>query len=269
MHRRLRRAAPWVKRHELVQRPLRAWARATSFRQVPGVTVVIVAWEALPFLRIGVDAVRRFSPDSVRVLVVDNGSKDGTGRWLRSRRDVSSLRLPANVGHGLALDLGFLVARTEYVVALDVDAFPFSDAWLDAVIGPLRRGARVSGAAFDREFAHPCFLAMRRLDFVSGAHSFVPRYQGELGLDGWDVGERISMRERPSVALVPVTSVRGPGPIGTVYGDVVYHNFYGTRHLLERDADAAVLDGAIRRADARAAWQEATTRWLALPTTGE
>ena len=92
------------------------------------------------------------------------------------------------MGHGAALDLGWLRARTSVVVALDVDAFPISDQWLSRLTTPLDEGATVVGAhggeVLDRlsrdvppewrgrDFVHPCCLAMRLRDFVARDHSF-------------------------------------------------------------------------------------------------
>lgn len=162
----------------------------------------------------------------------------------------------------MALDLGFLLATTEFVVALDVDAFPISDKWLPTVLGRLQAGAVVAGGADRRGFVHPSFLAMRRLDFVDKRHTFVAQYTGELGVDGWDVGELISVRERGRLGLIPVTSQFGPPPIGSVFGDIVYHNFYGSRHLLEPDPKSAVLDGGATRLQACATFEWAVGHYL-------
>ena len=35
--------------------------------------------------------------------------------------------------------------------------------------------------------------------------------------------------EPPNLHYFEVTSQRGPGDVGTVFGDLVYHNFYATR----------------------------------------
>ncbi len=225
-------------------------------------TVVIVNWNGKPFLQTTVDAVRRFGPPTVRIFVLDNASRDDSVAWLRSRPDVMWRRLPINVGHDLALDIAFLGARTEFVVSLDVDAFPFRESWLDAVLDPLRAGAAIAGGEY-RAYAHPSFCAMRLRTFVERGHSFLARYRGEAGSTGWDVGERISLIERSRGAchLIPVTSVRGPGPLGTIFGGVVYHNFYAVRHLREADPEAK-LDDLVRRSDAIAAWTEATERLL-------
>ena len=48
-----------------------------------------------------------------------------------------------------------------------------------------------------------------------------------------DVGEALShmlsvIYGSGAIHRIPVTSTRGPGPIGTVFGDVAYHNFAST-----------------------------------------
>ncbi len=205
----------------------------------PGaVTVVTVNWNTLPYLRTMCEMVRRHSPSSTRIVVVDNASTDGSREWIRSNPDVVGRLLPYNVHHGPAADLGALLVRTEFLVLLDVDAFPFSDGWLPAVLEPLRAGATVAGGHIHRNYVHPSFLAMRMRDFVRRRHSFtvVGRWHrgvtaGEGGFR--DAGEDISIREREQFGpgathLIPVTSTRGPGLLGTVFGDVVYHNFFST-----------------------------------------
>jgi glycosyltransferase involved in cell wall biosynthesis len=230
----------------------------------PGtVTVVTVNWNSLRFLRVCLDAVRRHSPPDLRILVVDNNSRDGSRAYLRARSDVSRLLLPINLRHGPALDIGFLRSRSEFVVALDVDAFPLRPDWLDRLLEPLSHGYRVSGVcSYRREFAHPSCLAMRRRDFVKARHSFRARWttdRSRLGGAAWDTGELISMRERGRVHLIRPTSVRGPGMIGTVFGDVVYHNFYATRPPKPgRDIPG------IEHSDAMRAWDEATEAYLGL-----
>jgi glycosyl transferase family 2 len=245
-------------------RTLRMMARRARLR--PGITIVIVNWNSADFLRTTLSAIRRFTSQDVSILVVDNYSKDGSRSSLRGLQDCRVMCLPYNVGHGPALDLALLTARTEYVVTLDVDAFPVSDEWLETLTGPLRRGYHVVGAHMYREFAHPCCLAMRLRRFIELNHTFHPncRDWGEtanLGITEWDVGELISMRERGSVLLIEPSETRGPGFVGTVFGGVVYHNFYGTRYF-GPTADAR-FDG-ISRHDASQAWTEAKERFLGL-----
>jgi glycosyltransferase involved in cell wall biosynthesis len=241
---------------------LRARARRRLSRLEPGATTVVtVNWNSWPHLEVLIDVVRRRSPASTRIIAVDNGSRDGSRRRIRERAGVKRLLLPMNVGHELAMDLGVLLADTEYVVALDVDAFPLHEDWLDRLLGPLSEGAQVSGARLNREYVHPCCWAMRTARFVERGHSFrsnyVPREEGRDA--SGDVGEAISTAEAPNVHFFEVTSQRGPGDVGTVFGDLVYHNFYATRFNATSDQ---TLDQVVGVDDPRRAWEEALDRWV-------
>ena len=257
---RLRQAAQvagWRVAVPLLRR--RALRRLASLE--PGAaTVVTVNWNSWEHLEVLIDLVRRRSPAGTRILVVDNGSEDPSRERLRGHPEVSALRLPVNLGHELALDLGVLLCRTEFAVALDVDAFPLHDDWLERLLAPLDAGALISGARLNRDYVHPCCWAMRTARFVEQRHSFRSDYRPrEEGRDAsGDVGEIMSAREAPNLHFLEVTSQRGPGDVGTVFGDLVYHNFYATRF---RATDAATLDGAVSAGDPERAWEEALRRY--------
>ena len=85
-------------------RAFRVVLRWVPRRSRPGITIVTVSYESLDYLRTTLDAIRRFSPPDVRVLVIDNNSHDGTRRWLKSA-GVPSVCLRTNLGHGFGLDL--------------------------------------------------------------------------------------------------------------------------------------------------------------------
>jgi glycosyltransferase involved in cell wall biosynthesis len=245
---------------------LRHVARLRSGDRSGSVTIVTVNWNSLEFLAVLVHAVRRFSPPGTEIIVVDNYStSDDSRAWLRRRRDIRSVLLPTNIGHGPALDLGFLAARTEFVVALDVDAFPISESWLATLLEPLRSGDNVSGVECERAYAHPCCMAIRRDRFLRANHTFQPKY-GAPSVDTWDAGELISRREYPRVHLFPISDSIGPGFVGTTWAGLAYHNFYSTRHSFEfgNDDDGELDTFNIKRTDAARAWTTATQRHLGL-----
>jgi glycosyltransferase involved in cell wall biosynthesis len=234
--------------------------RARLRRFAPGVTVVTVNYNSLPFLQVLVGAVRRFAPEA-RLLVVDNNSTDGSVEWLAAQ-GVTVMRLGQNVGHGPALDLGFLSVRTEVAIALDVDAFPISPDWLPTLLALLDDGADVAGACqkaaatqYGRDYIHPCCLAMATRDFVRRNYSF------RAHKDRWDVGEEISLRSS-RIGALPPTSIRGPGAVGTVFGGVVYHNYYSVRFSV---TTADRIDW-VDRGQPELAWSEAVNQYLGAST---
>lgn len=267
----LRRA---VIRRELVQRPLRAQTRAalaTGRIKHGSVTIVIVNWNSHRFLETTLFAIDRFSDGDVQVVVVDNHSTDGSRRIRRSFPGIRWIPLPFNVGHELAMDIGFLLARTEYVIALDVDAFPISKGWTDRLIGPLEGGYDVAGAHVRAGFVHPCCLAIRLDRFVSQQHSFMSRRGQRWAVDatdksapGWDTGWRISLREDRRF-LIDRTEVLGPGDIGSSWAGLVYHNFYSTRFGSKVPPPSEEIGFGVTEDAAADAWHKAVERYISGP----
>lgn len=239
---------------------VRARLRIPTFAR-GAVTVLTVNWNSFSHLAVLIDTVVRRSPAGTKILVVDNGSQDGSRARLALLPRASEVLLPTNMGHDVALDLGVMLCETEYVVALDVDAFPLHDRWLHELLAPLQAGARISGARLYGEYVHPCCWAMRTARFVNEGHSFRNRYRPpSIGSDAsGDTGQEISAREAPRLHFFEVTRQHGPGDVGTVFGDLVYHNFYATRF---RATDERILDGGVERADAERAWDEALRRYV-------
>jgi hypothetical protein len=169
--------------------------------------------------------------------------------------------MPRNVFHGPAMDLAFLLSKTEYTVALDVDAFPTTDAWLETLLTPLQQRRYVSGAEAQRGYIHPCCLAMRTEYFARRRHTFTPHVgtwdPKRLGRDEWDTGESITRREGlDRAAPFPRTRVRGPMQLGSVFGGFVYHNGASTRLRSDVEVQGLTAD------DAEMAWREAVAEFL-------
>lgn len=263
-----RRLGAWAKRALVDTYGTVRWrlARRVGRRATiePGITVVTVNWNTLPFLRVLVETVRARSPEGTRILVIDNASRDGSHEYLRSRPEIESVLLRVNIRHGRALDLGVTMARTDTVIVLDIDAFPTTNTWLDDSLAALEQGRVLSGAYFHRNFVHPCFMVFRRESIVANELSFKPvglHPQGGGRPFGpfMDVGEAISQAVLvrfgdEGLHRIPFTEVRGPDMVGTVFGDVVYHNFH-TTYSAHRSTALARFHEAVERFGA-AGWVE-------------
>ena len=217
-------------------------------------TVIAVNWNTAEFLTDVLRALEKFSP-GVDVIIVDNASSDDSRRVLKES-SARSVLLPMNLGHGPGLDIAASLVRTEYFATLDIDAFPVRSDWLDDLRRRLEEGNVVVGGTMHRGFAHPSMLAMRTRDFLDRHHSFMRSVwkpgKFEAG-ESWDVAERISMREPGRVGLVTPSEIRGPGVIGTVYGGIVYHNWFSSQGPPQQMAAA------------REAWTEAVDRFIDQP----
>ena len=120
------------------------------------------------------------------IVVVDDGSRDGTPRVLAECRDITVVRHPRNRGYGAALKTGIQTARHPIVVVMDADgtyapgAIPrlvegcaSADMVVGARIGAHVQGDRARGAVkwCFRQFAQ-WITAARIPDLNSGLRAF-------------------------------------------------------------------------------------------------
>lgn len=103
-----------------------------STASVPGVSVVITAYNRARIIRRAIDSVMRQTMDDFELIVVDDASQDDTVAVVEGL-GIERLRLvrnPVNRGIGGAKNAGILAARGTYVAFLDSD-----DEWLPEKLG--------------------------------------------------------------------------------------------------------------------------------------
>jgi GT2 family glycosyltransferase len=83
------------------------------------VAVVIPTWNSARLLSALLDSLAS-ERESIELLVVDNGSRDGTLRLLRER-GVGHLALPGNIGFAAAMDRGVAATQAPLVLGLNAD----------------------------------------------------------------------------------------------------------------------------------------------------
>ena len=195
--------------------------------------MVVVTWNTRDITSDVVRGVQQLSPPGTKVLVVDNGSTDGTRQMLASWPGVDTIMLRSNAGHGVALDIAVCSATTSIAVTLDSDAIPLRTGWLDQVVDPIRSGRAVlAGLRASRNFVHPVFSAVDTGTFVRQGLSyqaFVPPgvdgTHARWGSDLWDTGEMLTGRLPPGeVVFVDPTPNAVDGLPGMTTGGVVYHH---------------------------------------------
>lgn len=133
------------------------------------VDILVATWNTLPWLKLLVSQMRRFRPEiEVRLLVWDNGSRDGTHAWLE-KNDIFHIVSVDRKSHAQSLNSLLELSDAPYIAFMDVDAFPIQHGWLDDAVAALKDGtigaagllSQNEGSAH-RPFVHPAFCVFRR-----------------------------------------------------------------------------------------------------------
>lgn len=159
-------------------------------------SVVVVTWNGLRFLDACLRHIAAQLPSDAEIVLVDNGSTDGTAAWLaRTWPAVRLVALPSNLGFAGGVNAGLRVARGEMLLLLNNDAF-VADGCVGALVDALAQFPRVGAAAGVLTFDH-------RPDLVASA-GIIARRDG-VAFDLW-VGR--------AVATLPATAVPVMGASG-------------------------------------------------------
>jgi GT2 family glycosyltransferase/spore maturation protein CgeB/tetratricopeptide (TPR) repeat protein/protein-L-isoaspartate O-methyltransferase len=137
-------------------------------------SIIIVTYNQLPYTKLCLESIRQYTDESYELIVVDNGSTDGTQDYLRS---LSWLRLISNAenrGFPAAVNQGFAVAAGNQVLLLNNDTI-VTTGWLTRLLHALHSDPRIG-------LAGPCS------NYVSGEQQVGVSYDDLSGLDGfaWD-----------------------------------------------------------------------------------
>jgi hypothetical protein len=208
------------------------------------VSIVTVTRDGLFFTRLLAARVRQtIARRDYEIIVVDQGSRDGTQAWASTQPDIRLLRqrrwFSRGHRHGEAAEMGARAARHPYVVLLDSDAHPICAHWLDNSVDRLDDEHRLAGAIFRSPhqgnphgwYVHPHFMAFRRDDL--GRLIVLRKLRGESTDTGEEATIRVLAAERRiighQIAFCPRFDVGHPR-VPTVAGGV-FHAWYVSRLL--------------------------------------
>ena len=191
--------------------------------KTPLVSICIPHWQVRDLMEVCLRSIRRRSAGvDLEILVVDNGSRDGSLDWLRSlswirlleRPDETPDNWPRNVF--TAWDLGAQVARGRYYLTMHSDVFVKNDAWLTPFLRELSHGPNVGAAgAWKLELEHPLYRWQKR--FVGGTVATIKGWFGKTGRCDANVGryprDYCAMYRRDVVVERGFTFCPNPGEI--------------------------------------------------------
>ncbi len=101
--------------------------------QPPFVSIIILTRNNLEYTQKCLESIRKYTPEAHEVIVVDNGSTDGTVEYLESQSDVKLVKNGFNLGFALGNNRGLLEAGGNYVIFLNNDVV-VTEGWLRKLI---------------------------------------------------------------------------------------------------------------------------------------
>lgn len=161
----------------------------------PPITVLVAAYnEAESILSTLTSIELNEYPGSVKIVVIDDGSRDATARlvaeFAEAHANVTLLRMPENRGKAHALNAGLATVDSEFVVTVDADCYAFAHALqhlLERMLNDPPDTAAVAGAVHVRNSRKNWVTATQEWDYFHGIAA-VKRmqslYQGTLVAQG-------------------------------------------------------------------------------------
>lgn len=142
---------------------------------MPWASLIIPCFNNLRYTRACVESVQRWTSPPFELILIDDGSTDGTGAYARALarrcREARVIANPRNLGFAASVNRGMKAARGDRLVWLNNDAL-MTPGWLEA-LSACAESSRAVGAA------GPCTNEIPGLQRIS-----VP-YRGARGLDSF------------------------------------------------------------------------------------
>ena len=105
------------------------------------VTIIIPNYNGLKFMEPCFKALRAQSDQNFELLVVDNGSTDGSVKWLEDHQ-IPSIFLEENTGFSGAVNIGIRESVTPYVILLNNDTVPQPD-YVKEMVKAIERSPKI------------------------------------------------------------------------------------------------------------------------------
>lgn len=153
-------------------------------------SIIIVVHDQLAYTRQCLDSIRLVTDEPIEIIVVDNGSTDGTTDYLASIEGLKVIRNSDNRGFPAGANQGVRAAVGEQILLLNNDCI-VTTGWLRRLLDALHADASVG-------LVGPCS------NNVSGEQQIPVSYQDLASLDGfaWEHGKRHRGQYRSTDRLV-------------------------------------------------------------------
>jgi len=154
----------------------------------PQATILILTYNHWEYTKQCIDSIKRKTRTPYKILVIDNGSTDGTVQRLRADRAVFHIENSNNLGFSQGFNLGLMLIDTPYFVIANQDTI-VTEKWLTRMIKNSQK---------DKDI----MLLGPRSNYVSGPQLVkdIP-YMDEYTLD--DYAKRFQLNEARAITYFP------------------------------------------------------------------
>jgi GT2 family glycosyltransferase/tetratricopeptide (TPR) repeat protein/2-polyprenyl-3-methyl-5-hydroxy-6-metoxy-1,4-benzoquinol methylase len=142
-----------------------------------GVTsIILLTHNELPYTQLCLESIRKHTHLPYELVVVDNGSTDGTVEWLQRQSDVHLVCNPTNLGFAKGVNQGLQAAEGTHLLLLNNDTV-VTPGWLRRLLRCLHSGPDVG-------------LVGPLTNYASGPQQVQASYRSPAALDAfaWDLG---------------------------------------------------------------------------------
>ncbi|MEM7263938.1 MAG: glycosyltransferase, partial [Planctomycetota bacterium] len=105
------------------------------------ISLISVVWNARSTLEPFLDSIRAQSREPIEVILVDNGSTDGSREYLRTRDDVRLIESDENLGYGAGMNRGIREASGDAILLTNND-LRFDPTAFERMLNELERESR-------------------------------------------------------------------------------------------------------------------------------
>jgi spore maturation protein CgeB len=154
-------------------------ARAPMGRITSRTSIIILTHNRLDITKECLEALLRYT-QNYELIVVDNGSTDGTVQYLESKGKIKIIRNEENLGVIKARNQGLRASTADHIVMMDNDVF-VREGWLEELFDAMdRQGADMVGIEawqIDSNFAacYKCVSQNDRFDYLGGCCTLFKR----------------------------------------------------------------------------------------------
>lgn len=137
----------------------------------PLISICIPHWQVKKYMTLCLRSIRKHSRnDEIEVIVVDNGSKDESLKYLRSLKWIRLIERPEEVHTNWPLnvftawDQGLKIAKGKYYLTMHSDVFIREDGWLNPFLREIEKSPKIAASgAWKLELEHPLYLWQKRV----------------------------------------------------------------------------------------------------------